>query len=134
MNESYQPGTLAPLIPETKKPPKTSAPRGQKKPDGKKLMPLIPEPEPVVIPAARLRNPLEVALLNLSGLGLGYAFTKHWVRFAIHLAVTIGLVIVAFTSKAHANPALWIILFLLWLGWMVFDGWNITQKKSQTGR
>ncbi len=135
MNESYQPGTLAPLIPETKKSPKIATGRGQKKPDGKKLMPLIPEPEPVVIPAARLRNPLEVALLNLSGLGLGYAFTKHWVRFAIHLAVTIGLVVTAFASKAHAQPALWIILFLLWLGWMVFDGWNITQKTlKQSGK
>jgi tetratricopeptide (TPR) repeat protein len=128
MNESYQPGTLAPLIPDKKKPAKIPVSRGPKKPDGKKLMPLIPEPEPVVIPAARLRNPWEVALLNLSGLGLGYAVTTHWVRFAIHLAVTIGLVVTGFASKAHTNAALWIIIFILWLGWMVFDGWNITQR------
>ncbi|MBN2678078.1 MAG: tetratricopeptide repeat protein [Anaerolineaceae bacterium] len=71
---------------------------------------------------------LEVAILNFSGIGLGYLYMRSWLRWGIHLAGTLVLLITATIFKASKAPWLWIMLWLIWLGWMVFDGWR---QKSQ---
>ena len=131
MTKTYQPGTLAPLIPEkatsAQRPGKANAPIA----GSRKMMPLIPPPPTPVVKEYPARNPLEVGLMNVSGLGLGYLFTKRWLRWVIYLVVTAGLVIAAFVAKAHKTPWLWAGLFILLLLWMAFDGWRVTRKTNQ---
>ncbi|MGH3940069.1 MAG: hypothetical protein ACRDTG_15835 [Pseudonocardiaceae bacterium] len=66
-------------------------------------------------------------LLNLTGLALGYVYLRHWWRAAIYLAATIVLVVVAFATEAANHPELWRALIVVWLGWMVFDGWRLAR-------
>ncbi|MGH3932793.1 MAG: tetratricopeptide repeat protein [Pseudonocardiaceae bacterium] len=72
-----------------------------------------------------LWSPGAAALLNLTGLGLGYAYLRHWWRAGIYLAATIVLVVVAFVTEAANHPWLWRALIVAWLGWMVLDGWRL---------
>lgn len=72
--------------------------------------------------------PPAVALLNLTGLGLGYLWLQRRVRWAIHLLLTVGLVVAAYMAQAAKAPLLWIALFGLWLLWMTFDGWRQARR------
>ena len=70
MNETYQPGTLAPLIPE-KRPARKQKVQGlEPQPGSRKMMSLIPPPPQPVVKETPAKNPFEIAFLNLSGLGL----------------------------------------------------------------
>lgn len=71
------------------------------------------------------RSPLAAALLNLTGLGLGYAYVRRWWRLGLHLLVTTGLVVIAFVTGGGGLPWLWAGVAALWLGWMAVDGWRI---------
>jgi tetratricopeptide (TPR) repeat protein len=73
---------------------------------------------------------LEIALLNLSGLGLGYLYVKQWKRWAIHFGGTLILLIVATLLKASETPWLWILIWLVWIGGMVFDGWRLGSREQ----
>lgn len=73
------------------------------------------------------RSPLAAALLNLTGLGLGYSYLGRWWRQGLHLLITAGLVVIAFATGAAALPWLWIAVAVLWLGWMAADGWRIAR-------
>lgn len=71
---------------------------------------------------------IEIAALNLTGLGLGYLALQNWKRWAIHFA---GLLILIFAgSMAHASnqPTVWMVLFLLYFLWMAYDGWKQAGK------
>jgi hypothetical protein len=70
------------------------------------------------------RSPIAAALLNLTGLGLGYAYLGRWRRQLLHLAGTAGLVVIAFVTGAAALPWLWVAVAVGWLGWMAVDGWR----------
>jgi len=100
-----------------------------------KLAPLIPEIEPpstkTPLPSVHLLRPLEVALLNLSGLGLGYIFQRAWIRWIIHFLIGIGIIITAFATNAHRFPVLWVLIFVLWLAWMTFDGWRLAKQRMK---
>lgn len=80
------------------------------------------------------RNPntqaIAVGLLNLSGLGLGYLVIRSWVRWGIHILVTIVLLVGAFLTNASRLPLVWIPAIGLWLIWMAFDGWRQARKLS----
>ena len=100
-----------------------------------KLAPLIPSTKPPLSilpsPPERLQKPIEVALLNLSGLGLGYIFQRAWIRWLIHLLISIGIIITAFATNAHRFPVLWGFIFVLWPVWMSFDGWRLAKRRIQ---
>ena len=69
-----------------------------------------------------------LGLLNLSGFGLGYLFQKLWVRWGIHLSITLALLAAAMLTNASKLPILWIAIFSLWLLWMAFDSWRQSRK------
>lgn len=71
-----------------------------------------------------------IAALNLTGLGLGYLLLKNWKRWAIHFAGLIALILLATFSHASAQPALWILVFVLFFLWMAFDGWRLAGKEN----
>jgi tetratricopeptide (TPR) repeat protein len=101
-------GQLAPLIPTTK-PPLSKTPS----------------------PSYRLRKPIEVALLNLSGLGLGYLYLGTWIRWLFYLLISIGIIVTAFVTDAHRLPVLWGFIFFFWPVWMSFDGWWLAKRRIQ---
>jgi len=72
--------------------------------------------------------PIGLGILNLTGLGLGYLYQKKWLRWGIHLIITIGLLAGAFFTNASGMPHIWLPLFGLWLAWMGFDGWRLGRK------
>lgn len=77
------------------------------------------------------RWPPAVALLNLSGLGLGYLFMRRWRRWVFHLLVTIGLIVLLWSlSGSVAPPWLWVGLGV-WLLWMVWDGWWQARRSAK---
>jgi len=77
------------------------------------------------------RWPPTVALLNLTGLGLGYLYVKRWLRWAIHFALTVGLIAAAFLTNAARLPGLWVAVLCAWLLWMAFDGWRQARRLAQ---
>ncbi len=70
-----------------------------------------------------LRRPLEVALLNLNGAGLGFLYAGRWIRFILYLLLGGVILTTAFFTKAHRLPWFWAIVFLFWPLWQAFDGW-----------
>jgi len=135
MSETYQPGTLAPLIPEKRPASKRKLQNPAPQPGGRKLMPLVPPAPESVVKESRARNPFEIGLLNLSGLGLGYLFMHRWIQWAIHFILSIGIVVAAFLTKGHNLPWLWGGLFILFPLWMAFDGWRLTHAANvKTGK
>lgn len=75
------------------------------------------------------RSPLTAALLNLTGLGLGYAYLGRRRRQVLHLLVTVALVVIAFVTGAAALPWLWVVVAVCWLGWMAVDGWRVAAAR-----
>lgn len=73
-------------------------------------------------------SPVAAALLNLTGLALGYAYLQRWRRTALYLVGTVGLVVIAFATGAASLPWLWRALAVGWLGWMAFDGWRLARQ------
>ncbi len=68
------------------------------------------------------------ALLNLSGLGLGYLYLGRWRRWLVHSGITAVLVIAADMTNAARTPLPWLGAFALWLVWMGFDGWRQARR------
>lgn len=73
------------------------------------------------------RSPLAAGLLNLSGLGLGYAYLGRLWRQSLHLVITAGLVVIAFATGAAALPWVWVAVAAGWLGWMAVDAWSLAR-------
>lgn len=69
-------------------------------------------------------QPARSALLNLTGLGLGYVYLGRRRRQVLHLLITVALVVIAFVTGAAALPWLWVVVAVCWLGWMAVDGWR----------
>ncbi|MDN5855670.1 MAG: hypothetical protein L0K86_23080 [Actinomycetia bacterium] len=61
------------------------------------------------------RSPIGAGLLNLTGLGLGYAYLGRWWRQALHIVITAGLVVIAFATGAAALPWVWVAVAIGWL-------------------
>lgn len=76
-------------------------------------------------PASRLG----AALLNLSGLGAGYAYLGRWRLAAVHLAATAALVGAAFLADAASEPWLWRILGGYWVLWLAAGGWWVAASR-----
>ncbi|QIY67170.2 hypothetical protein HEP85_03225 [Streptomyces sp. RPA4-2] len=66
-------------------------------------------------PADALRA-VAVALLNLSGLGLGYALTRRWGLMAVCWVATAALLLVALPADPDGVPGAAVVLYLVLLG------------------
>jgi tetratricopeptide (TPR) repeat protein len=73
----------------------------------------------------------EAAILNLSGLGLGYIYLKQWWRWGIHFGVTIAILVIATILKGSHMPWLWVPIWYLWICWMTIDGWLQGKRVNQ---
>lgn len=67
------------------------------------------------------RSAWAAALLNLTGLALGYAYLQRWWRTGLHLAGTAALVLIAFLTDPASTPWLWRVIAVGWVAWMVVD-------------
>lgn len=79
---------------------------------------------------------LAAALLNLTGLSLGYAYLGRWLRGGIHLVLTAGIVVLALVTGAGSLPWVWRAVAFLWLLWMALDAARIahaTPKPERSG-
>ncbi len=74
-----------------------------------------PPPPPPPKPLGPPKSVLGATLLNLTGLGLGYAYLRDRVLFVVALALTSGMVTVAFLTGAAQQPWLWRGVILGWL-------------------
>lgn len=76
------------------------------------------------------RSPVGAALLNASGLGLGFAYLGRWVRTGVHLLATAALVALALLTGAAALPVLCVAVAALWTGATVVEGWVSARRRS----
>jgi hypothetical protein len=72
------------------------------------------------------------AVLNLTGLGIGYAYLHRWPRWASYLSVMLGIVVAAYwTSDTRVAP-IWAVVALAWIAASVGDGWRMaTQTETE---
>ncbi|MGP4112914.1 tetratricopeptide repeat protein [Streptomyces sp. 4N509B] len=75
-------------------------------------------------PRARRRRAVAAALLNATGLGLGFVYLRLWGRALRYWVVAALLVIVANALNAADAPAVWLVAYALWLLLAVFQGWR----------
>jgi hypothetical protein len=75
----------------------------------------FPQPPIAPQPPRPPKSTAAALLLNLTGLGLGYAYLRRRLLLAITLAVTAGLLTTAFLTNAATYPWSWRGLFLGWL-------------------
>lgn len=73
------------------------------------------EPAPPPAPAGPPKSVVGAALLNLTGLGLGYAYLRNRVLLVVALLVTAGIVTLAFVTDAAARPWVWRGAVLGWV-------------------
>ena len=76
------------------------------------------------------RSAPAAALLNLTGLGLGYLYLGHRRRAVVAAAVTVVLVVVAFATDAASTPLLWQALAPAVLVGMAVDGGRLAHRES----
>ncbi len=69
------------------------------------------------------RSALAAVLLNLTGVGLGYAYLRRPLRATACAVITVLMVVVAFTNDAASTPWLWRILAAAWVAGTAFDAW-----------
>jgi TolA-binding protein len=74
-------------------------------------------------PRARRWRGLAAALLNLSGLGLGYLYLRLWRRAVWYWIFTALLLVAANALNAADSPTAWLIVYGLWLLLAAYRGW-----------
>lgn len=79
-------------------------------------------------PSAR---PLTAALLNLSGLGLGYLHLRAWVRLAVALAATAGLAWVALPIGRDPIAAWWAVGYVGVLALFALDAALLARRRAR---
>jgi hypothetical protein len=83
-------------------------------------MPAAPPPAP-----ANLWRALAVALLNLSGLGLGYAVVRRWGLMAVCWVATAILLVVALPADPDGVPGTALVLYLVFLALAAAHGASV---------
>lgn len=85
---------------------------------------------PVLTPPAPLppRSRPAAVLLNLTGIGLGYAYLGRWLRAWVSTVVAAALVLVAFSTDAAASPWLWRVVAVVWLAVLALDAARIAAR------
>jgi hypothetical protein len=79
-------------------------------------------------PSAR---PLTAALLNLSGLGLGYLHLRAWLRLVVALAATAGLAWVALPIGREPIAVWWALGYLGALGLFALDAALLARRRTR---
>ncbi|MFD4606063.1 hypothetical protein ACFWPQ_49670 [Streptomyces sp. NPDC058464] len=79
-------------------------------------------PGPPPAPPDTLRA-TAVALLNLSGLGLGYLLLRRWIPLAVCLAATVVLLLVALPADADGVSGAALVLYAVFLLLAAVHGW-----------
>ncbi|RAJ89278.1 hypothetical protein K377_01403 [Streptomyces sp. PsTaAH-137] len=92
-----------------------------------------PPPAPPPGPADPVRA-VATGLLNLSGLGLGYALLRHWALTALCLAATAGLLIVALPADPDGVPRWAVVGYLVLLLVAAADGARRGLRAPATAR
>lgn len=75
-----------------------------------------------------------VALLNLSGLSLGFFYLRRFKAGLVHSAVTVVLLWIAGAGAVASAPGVWLVVFVLWLGWMALHAWRIERRLAVVPR
>lgn len=83
-------------------------------------MPTAPPPAP-----ANPWRALAVALLNLSGLGLGYAVVRRWGLMAVCWVATVILLVVALPADPDGVPGPTVVLYLVLLALAAVHGASV---------
>ncbi|MDX5566235.1 hypothetical protein PYK79_26940 [Streptomyces sp. ID05-04B] len=91
-------------------------------------MPTAPPPA-----AADGVRAVAVAVLNLSGLGLGYALTRRWVLTALCWAATAALLLVALPADPDGVPGLALVLYGVFLVAVAAHGARVGLRTPLTG-
>lgn len=78
----------------------------------------------------RWRSAPAAALLNLTGLGLGYLYLRRWWRAGVAVALTVVLVALAFATDGASVPLLWQALAVVVLAAQAVDGWRLARPGS----
>jgi hypothetical protein len=89
-----------------------------------------PEVDDATQPPAR---PLAAALLNLSGLGLGYLHLRAWLRLLVALAATAGLAWVALPIGREPISVWWAVGYLGALGLFALDAALLARRRARRG-
>ncbi|MHA6617132.1 hypothetical protein [Pseudonocardia sp. DLS-67] len=71
------------------------------------------------------------ALLNLTGLGLGYLYLRCWLRATACLVIVALMVVVAFANDAAGSPWLWRILLGTWAVATAVDAWTVARVRPR---
>lgn len=87
-----------------------------------------PAADDVPRPSAR---PLTAALLNLSGLGLGYLHLRAWLRLVVALAATAGLAWVALPIGREPIAVWWALGYLGALGLFALDATLLARRRAR---
>jgi tetratricopeptide (TPR) repeat protein len=77
------------------------------------------------------RSGLAAALLNLTGLGLGYLYLRRWLRATACLVIVALMVVVAFANDAASTPWLWRTLLVTWAVATAVDAWSVARRLPQ---
>ena len=81
-------------------------------------------------PKSRWVQSVLVSLLNLSGLSLGYIYLGRRILALLHIAGTLGLIILAYILVPR-SPKLVILVLTLWLSWMVFHAAILAYRQTK---
>lgn len=76
-------------------------------------------------------RPLTAALLNLSGLGLGYLHLRAWLRLVVALAATAGLAWVALPIGREPIAVWWALGYLGALGLFALDAALLARRRAR---
>jgi tetratricopeptide (TPR) repeat protein len=93
----------------------------------------VPAEEPVessvdeAEPAEPASSAAAAALLNLTGLGLGYLYLRRWLRATACIVIVALMVWVAFANDASGSPWLWRILAATWAVATAADAWGVAR-------
>jgi hypothetical protein len=97
--------------------------------DGEAPPPTSPQDADGALPSPA--RPLTAALLNLSGLGLGYLHLRAWLRLVVALAATAGLVWVALPIEREPLDAWWAVGYLGVLGVLALDAAFLARRRAR---
>lgn len=91
-------------------------------------------PHAIQTPPGPAKSTFAAVLLNLSGLGLGYAYLRRRVLFGATVAVVGGLVAVAFRTGAAGQPWLWRGVAAGWVLLLALHALAIARRRPAPAR
>jgi tetratricopeptide (TPR) repeat protein len=77
------------------------------------------------------RSAVAAALLNLTGIGLGYLYLRRWLRGTACAVIFVLMVVVAFANDAASEPWFWRVLAAVWIAATAFDAWWVARASPR---